>query len=79
MFVAVLLTGCAGQSQDATFIGYSQRPTDVNTTEIAIVQLESGEPAQAECTYTTLENGTPVKVQKTDGGYKVVSVSPDWK
>jgi hypothetical protein len=78
VLITVALTGCAAQTEDATFIGYKQRPAD-NTTGVAIVQLQSGEPAEAECTYSTLENGVPIKVEKSGDSYKVVSVSPDWE
>ena len=79
VLISVLLVGCAAESQDATFIGYKQRPADERNPGVAIVQLESGEPAEAECAYSTLENGAPIKVEKTGNGYRVVSVSPDWK
>ena len=79
VLAASLLVGCSAESQDATFIGYKTRPVDDNTAGIAIVQLESGEPAEASCTYTSLENGAAIRVEKNGDKYKVVSVSPDWK
>ena len=78
ILLASLLAGCSAVVEDATFIGYKQRPTD-NGSGIAIVQLASGMPVEAECRYHSLENGTPIKVEKTSGGYKVVSSSPDWR
>ncbi len=77
VIIAGVLAGCSAQAEDATFLGYKERPTN-NTPGIAIVQLETGEPAEAECKYSTLENGVPIKVEKTGDGYRVVAVSPDW-
>ena len=76
ILVAGLLAGCAARTETATFIGYKQRPADANSPGVAIVQLNSGQPAEATCKYSTLENGDPIKVTKTGKGYKVVSVSP---
>ncbi len=78
LLVASLLVGCGSAAQDATFIGYKLRPAD-STPGIAIVQLSTGEPAEAECSYSTLENGTPIKVEKAGSTYKVIGTSPDWK
>ena len=79
ILVAGLLVGCASRAENATFIGYKQRPADASSPGVAIVQLESGQPAEAACKYMTLENGDPIKVTKTGNGYKVISVSPDWQ
>lgn len=75
---AFVLTGCAAQSQDATFLGYKQRPSEQEPAGIAIIQLADGTPAQAECTNGSLENGTPIKVRKSGDTYEIVSTSPDW-
>jgi len=79
ILIAGLLVGCSSKAEDATFIGYKQRPVDDNTPGIAIVQLESGEPAEAICKYSSLENGAAIKVTKNGKSYEVISVSPDWK
>lgn len=76
---AFALAGCASQPEDATFIGYRQRPSDQDPVGIAIIRLEDGQPAEAECTYTSLENGTPVMVTKSGDTYEIVSSSPDWE
>jgi len=76
---ATALVGCGSAAEDATFVGYKQRPTDTAPNGIAIIQLEDGTPVQATCTYTSLENGTPVRVQKSGDTYKIVASSPDWK
>jgi len=76
--LATVLVGCTPTAQDATFIGYKVRPADSNTPGVAIVQLASGTPAEAECRYSTLENGVPVQVVKRGDTYEVVAVSPDW-
>lgn len=78
VFVSSLLTGCGSPAEDATFLGYKVRPTDENATGIAIVQLADGRPAEAECTYMTLERGTPIQVERSGDVYKVVQASPDW-
>ena len=78
ILVAGLVAGCASRAEEATFIGYKQRPADASSPGIAIVQLESGEPTEATCAYTTLENGDPVGVAKTGEGYRVVSASPSY-
>ena len=75
---ALLLVGCSAQSQDATFLGYKQRPSDSDPTGIAIIQLSDGTPAEAECKYSSLENGTPIKVSKSGETYTIVATSPDW-
>lgn len=79
VLVLGLLAGCATQSQEATFIGYKQRPAEDGSGGVAIVQLSSGLPAEAKCTYSTLENGAAITVVKKGETYKVVSISPDWK
>ena len=79
VLVASLLAGCGSAPEDATFLGYKLRPTDATPNGIAIVQLSTGEPAEAECEFSTLERGTPIKVEKSGGGYTVVATSPDWK
>lgn len=72
VLAASLLAGCSSEKQDATFVGYRQRPTD--TVEgVAIVQLSSGEPAQASCDSNEFENGDPVQVQKSGDSYEIVS------
>jgi len=76
---AIALAACSADSQDATFLGYQQRPTTDEPNGLAIVQLDSGLPAEAKCRYSSLENGTPVKVIKTGDVYEIVSVSPDWE
>ena len=73
------LLGCTAESEDATFLGYQRRPTTEEPKGLAIVQLESGVPAEAECTYSSLENGTPVKVTRRGNTYEIVAVSPDWQ
>lgn len=78
ILLASLLVGCSAEVEDATFIGYKQRPAENGGGGIAIVQLASGMPVEAECRYRSLERGTPVKVEKTNGSYRVVSSSPDW-
>jgi hypothetical protein len=78
ILLAAFLVGCAAKAQDATFIGYKKRPTSTDSAGIAIVQLASGTPVEAECRYESLENGTPVMVEDTGDGYKVISISPDW-
>lgn len=78
ILVAGLVAGCASRAEEATFIGYKQRPADASTPGVAIVQLESGQPTEAACAYTTLENGDPVRVAKTGKGYRVVSASPGY-
>lgn len=78
ILVAGLVAGCASRAEEATFIGYKQRPADASSPGIAIVQLESGQPTEATCAYTTLENGDPVGVAKTGQGYRVVSASPGY-
>lgn len=78
ILVAGLVAGCASRAEEATFIGYKQRPADASTPGVAIVQLESGQPTEATCTHTTLENGDPVRVAKTGKGYRVVSASPGY-
>jgi len=78
VLIAGLLVGCSTPAEDATFIGYKLRPTN-DAPGIAIVQLSSGEPAEASCTYSSLENGAAIKVAKDGKGYEVISVSPDWK
>ncbi len=79
VLIAGLLVACSTPAEDATFIGYKLRPADDDTPGIAIVQLSSGEPAEAACTYSSLENGAAIKVAKDGKGYEVISVSPDWK
>jgi len=76
--LATVLVGCSPTTQEATFIGYKERPADSNTPGVAIVQLASGVPAEAECKYSTLENGAPVQVVKRGDNYEVIAVSPDW-
>jgi hypothetical protein len=74
---AFVLVGCTGPTEDATFLGYKQRPTESDP-GIAIIQLENGTPAEAECSNNSLENGTPVKVTKSGDRYEIVAMSPDW-
>lgn len=78
ILIAAFLVGCAAKTEDATFIGYKKRPSAEDRAGVAIVQLVSGSPVEAECRYESLENGTPIMVEKTGAGYKVISVSPDW-
>jgi len=76
---ALMLVGCSSETENATFIGYRQRPTDAAPDGVAIVQLEDGTATQATCTYTSLENGTPIQVKKSGDTYEVVATSPDWE
>lgn len=75
---ALALTGCSSRAEDATFLGYKQRPSDETPVGIAIIQLDNGQPAEAKCEYESLENGTPIKVVKSGDTYEIVSSSPDW-
>lgn len=79
LFGTVALVGCSSETQNATFVGYKMRPSDENPDGIAIVRLENGESTEAECEFVSLENGTPVQVEKSGDSYKVVSSSPDWE
>ena len=74
---ALTLVGCSSQAEDATFIGYKQRPSDEDPVGVAIIQLDNGQPAEAQCKYTSLENGTPIKVAKSGDTHEIVSSSPD--
>jgi hypothetical protein len=78
ILLAAFLVGCSAATQDATFIGYKVRPAGDGDVGVAIVQLASGTPVEAECRFQSLENGTPIRVESTGSGYKVVSSSPDW-
>jgi hypothetical protein len=78
ILLATLVVGCSSTAEDATFIGYKQRPASSGSPGIAIVQLSSGVPVEAKCKYSSLENGTPVQVVKNGDAYEVVSSSPDW-
>lgn len=76
--LAFALVGCSAKAQNATFLGYKVRPAGQGSSGVAIVQLSSGLPVEATCTFTTLENGTPIKVVRNGDTYEVVSSSPDW-
>lgn len=76
---ALLLAGCSAETQDATFLGYKQRPSEKDPVGVAIIQLEDGTPAEADCESSSLENGAPIKVSKSGDTYEVVATSPDWE